>query len=156
MNIRYVLFLIFVSLYTSCEFFSFSSKSNKQVFDTIVDFTKVDVSPSFNNCKNLLNEAKTNCFRKEIHKRIANKLQRYNFITHVAVDEEILISVIVNTEGNFQLKNIETSSMVKEQLPDLEKTIQTIIEELPKVSPAIKRDVIVTTQYQLPIKIQTN
>ncbi|WP_428741233.1 hypothetical protein [Tenacibaculum sp.] len=156
MNIRYVLLLILVMLYTSCDFFSSSTKSNKQVIDTIVDFTKVDVSPAFNDCKNLLNEAKTNCFRKEIHKRIADKLQRYNFITHVAVDEEILISVIVNTEGNFQLKNIETSSMVKEQLPDLEKTIQTIIEGLPEVSPAIKRDVIVTTQYQLPIKIQTN
>ncbi|TDQ22877.1 hypothetical protein [Tenacibaculum caenipelagi] len=156
MNIRYVLLLILVLLCTSCDFFSFTNKNKEQAVDTIIDFTKVDVSPAFNKCKNLLNEAKTNCFRKEIHERIADKLQRYNFITHVAVDEEILINVVINPEGNFQLKNIQTSSIIKEQLPDLEKTIQAIINELPKVSPAIKRGVIVTTQYQLPIKIQTN
>ena len=156
MNIRYALLLILVLLCISCDFFSFSNKNNEQVVDTIVDFTKVDESPSFSKCKKLSDKAKTNCFRKEVHKRIADKLQRYNFITHVVVNEEIMINVVVNTEGVFELKEVNTSSIIKEQLPDLEKTIQTIIEELPKVSPAIKRGVIVTTQYQLPVRIQTN
>ncbi|RKF04668.1 hypothetical protein C8N26_0053 [Tenacibaculum lutimaris] len=153
MNIRYAVFLLLLT--TSCDFFLPSKKGGFRAFDTIVDFTKVDVSPAFNRCRSLSEEEKSKCFREEIHERFAKSLQEYSFVIQEGIEEEVLIDLLINAEGKFILKNITASKDVNQQLPELDSILKSTIEKLPQIQPATKRGIPVVTQYHLPLKIQT-
>ena len=153
MNICYAVFLLL--LITSCDFLSPPKQGNLQAYDTIVDFTKVDVSPAFNRCRSLSEEEKSKCFREEIHERFTNSLQEYLFVIQEGIEEEVLIDLLINAEGKFILKNITASKDVNQQLPELDSILKSTIEKLPQIQPATKRGIPVATQYHLPLKIQT-
>ncbi|WGH77032.1 hypothetical protein P8625_07825 [Tenacibaculum tangerinum] len=123
--------------------------------DNVVNFTKVDVSPSFTSCINLPVQEKDACFREEIHKRIATSLQQYNFTTATNLNEEVVIKLLINKKGKFLVEKIIASKTIDSQLPALDSIIKLTIAKLPTVQPAMKRGVPVTTQYQLPITIKT-
>ena len=59
----------------------------------------------------------------------------------------------VTAKGEFVFKNMIASEELMENLPSLDSILELCIEKLPKVIPATKRGIPVTTQYQLPIKI---
>lgn len=155
MRFRYVFFFLSIFVCTSCNYLSVEQKDKKQVVDTIIDFTRVDVSPSFDNCKNLLDKAKTNCFRKELQKRITSNLEAHHFTTENFIDEVVLIDVLINSKGKFELLNISSTENIKSELPKLDSLLQKSIKDLPRISPGIKRGIPVNTQYQLPVRILT-
>lgn len=101
-----------------------------------------------------MNEAKTNCFRKEIQQRITKELQLYNFVSKKLIDEVVLIDLQINRRGEFELKNISFSKNIKEHLPKLDSVIKKSIKKLPIITPGFKRGIPVSTQYELPIRIQ--
>lgn len=149
---RVVYFLILLFCCSSCKYFT-SDVCNNQPLDTIINFKKVDVSPSFNECKELIDEAKTNCFRTTIHQKIANSLAEFTLEVKDSVDEVVMVDLLIPSNGKIQLEHIESSLVIKEQLPQLDSLLKISVEKLPKVFPAIKRDIPVATQYQLPIHI---
>lgn len=153
MQIRSVVFLSLLLLFVSCDFFSFSQRENSQAIDTVIDFSKVDTSPSFSNCKNLIEEAKLNCFRRELQKRITRDLLEYSFSSEESINEKIFIYLIIDEKGNFKLEEISSTEVVEEEFPELDSILKTSIKKLPRITPGVKRGVPVRTQYQLPIKI---
>ncbi len=153
MRFWYVVFILLAFTCISCNYFS--TTQNNDVKDTIIDFTKVDISPSFDNCKNLLGKKKTNCFRTEIQQRISVDLKRHKFITENFIDEVIIVNVLINNKGYFTFLNTSSTKMLKNNFPKLDSLIKKAIKDLPQISPGIKRGIPVSTQYQLPIRILT-
>ena len=99
MFLRVYSFLILIIFCTSCTYFS-STQNNRNPtensLDTIVDFSSVDVSPSFSVCDSLLEKTKkTNCFRTTIHQLITKKLSD-NQLTSEDFIDEIIISLVVS------------------------------------------------------------
>lgn len=150
----FLLFFSFV-LFVSCDYFSSSKNRNAQPLDTIVDFTKVDVSPSFKMCDKLIDDAKTKCFRANIHQQLTKNFKQIELTTEEDFNELINVNLLIDKQGEVSLKEITTSDLLQKLLPDLEVCIEKSISSLPKLSPAIKRGIPVTTQYKLPIKIKT-
>jgi len=138
-------------LFLSCD--SFFKGPKKPVVKTVVDYSKVDISPSFKKCKGLPVKAKTACFRKEINKRIQEYLIVHNFRTEEFINETILIDLLIDAEGVFRLKKITASNKINKQLPQLDSVLKSVIKKLPIIIPAFKRGIPVVSQYQLPIKI---
>lgn len=124
------------------------------MIDTIIDFSKVDISPSFNICKGLLEKAKSDCFRREIKKRITKDLLESSFSSDVLIDEEIFIYLMIDEKGNFKLKEILSTEVIKEELPKLDSILKSSIKKLPTITPGFKRGIPVSTQYELPIRIR--
>lgn len=153
MHIRNVIFGIILFFLVSCDYFSFTKKKNIQAIDTIINLSKVDVSPSFNKCKELNVSAKNDCFRAEIQEKISISLSEIDFIVDEDMDEVIYVHLIINNYGRVKLKEIEASKNVLEKLPVLDSLIKVSVKKLPKIFPAIKRGIPVTTQYTLPVKI---
>ncbi len=152
MRFFYVIFFIVIFTSLSCSFLSEDDKN--QNLNAIVDYTKVDVSPTFKNCKNLSIKKNSVCFSEEIHKRIKASLRTYNFVTEQAINEVVLIDLLIDNKGNFKLKKITASVVIKNQLPKLESVLRSAIKKLPRITPAFKRGIPVTTQYQLPLKVE--
>lgn len=153
MKVMRLFFLCFLSVFISCNK-SVSNKEKLRELDTIIDFTKVDVYPSFADCKELMDEEKTICFRNNIHKKITHSLKFYSFNkVKDSISEELEIVLKIEKDGKICLENIKISDDLNNKIPDFYDFIYKSIDSLPNVFPAIKRGIPVNTQYKLPIKI---
>jgi hypothetical protein len=152
---RVFIFVIMLSSCYSCNYFSNDGKPTKQKLDTIVDFTTVSQSPSFKNCEELLDDDKTNCFRNSIRKHFTEKLKETQFSSDAEISETVVLILRINNKGKVSLKEVESSNVIQEELPDLLAVLNKIVSELPQLIPASKIGIPVTTEYQLPIKIKT-
>ncbi|CAM1369132.1 conserved protein of unknown function [Tenacibaculum soleae] len=147
-----VVFVIMLFLFLSCD--SFSKKTKKNNFNSVIDFTKVDISPTFKICNQLpINEKKV-CFYEEVTKRIQNSIATYKFITKETINETILIDLLVDKSGIFKLKEIKSSKKVMQQFPKLDSLLKNAINKLPQITPAFKKGIPVTTQYRLPLRVE--
>lgn len=152
---RYFLFICLMSSFTSCEYFSFEKNKNLEKIDMDVDYTSVDVSPSFKVCDALIDKVKKNtCFRNTIREEIAKSLSKYSIKVKQPLDETITVTIIIKSNKEVKLMNIDASETLIKEIPVLHEMIEKSIADLPNVYPAIKRGIPVTTQYKLPIKIK--
>ncbi|WP_405606701.1 hypothetical protein [Polaribacter sp. Asnod1-A03] len=155
MFLRFYSFLVLLIFITSCDKLSFTKKSENNVLDTIVDFSSVDVFPSFKNCDSIIDKQdKATCFRATIHQKIGEELQQYTFTIKDSIDEVVYVDLIINSDGLFILDSTQYSENIKKELPKLDSLLKVSVQNLPKIYPAIKRGIPVTTKYRLPIRIQ--
>lgn len=154
MTIRFLAFFFCLFCGVSCSYFSSDAKKQTQLLDTIVDFTKVDVSPSFTICDSLIDDEKTACFRKEIHNRFAEELLKHPIKITDSINEVVTVFLLIDAKGKVSLKNIQSSEVIQKEIPMLDSLLIVSVNNLPVLQPAIKRGIPVATQYQLPIKIQ--
>lgn len=146
--------IAFVTLY-SCQFFTADKNKTIQKLDTIVDFSSVDTSPTFDDCKALINKnEQDNCFRNTIQQKIGEKLATFSLEIKQPVDEIVIVTILINQQGEFEFQKLQASEIIKKELPQLDSILKTSVAHLPKVYPAIKRSIPVATQYELPIRIK--
>ncbi|WP_445747492.1 hypothetical protein [Polaribacter sp.] len=151
-----VFFVVFILIFcSSCDYFPLSKKQQLPDLDTIINFNEVDFSPSFAICDSLLEkEAKSVCFRTNIHQKIGEELQKQVFTIKDSVDEMVTVHLLIDAKGVVTLEQMEATEIIKEQLPELDSLLTISIQNLPKIYPAIKRGIPVKTKYILPIRIQ--
>ena len=158
MFLRVFTFLITIIFCTSCDYFSTTQNKNTSTensLDTIVDVSSVDVSPSFPVCDSIIEKTKkTTCFRTTIHQLITEKLSENKLTSKDSIDEIVNVHLLINSKGNIVFKELESSERIKNDFPQLEILLKTSVESLPKIYPATKRGIPVTTQYILPIRIK--
>lgn len=151
---RFLVVLILVVFCTSCDKFPFTKNKDLQVTDTIVDFTSVDFSPSFKICDAIIEKsAKSDCFRTTIHQKIGEELQKHLITSKDSIDEVVFVNVLINIKGEIIFDEISSSENIKEQVPKLDSILKESVRNLPKIYPAIKRGIPVSTKYRLPIRI---
>ena len=156
MFFRKIYLLFFLILFSSCQFFTVDKTINAQKLDSIVDFSKVDVSPSFANCDEFIDkQKKTACFRVTIQKMVAANLGKHKIEINNTINETVLVNLVIDVQGSIKLKSIESTKNLKKEIPKLDSILQLSLQKLPKLHPAIKRGIPVTTQYQLPILIKS-
>jgi chorismate mutase len=140
--------------FSSCEYFTKKEVNNEQKLDSI-SFTSVDVSPSFKVCDSIFEKTKKEeCFRATIYEKVTKSLASQKIKVKRDIDEVVRVIIIVHSNKDITLKSIEASQNVYAEIPDIKKMIEKSIEDLPKVFPATKRSIPVTTEYTLPIRIQ--
>ena len=155
MFLRVLSFLIMLVFITSCDLFCPPKDKNTSDLDTIVDFSSVDTFPSFKTCDAIIDkQEKMDCFRTTIHQKIGAELQQHSFAVKDSINEIVYVDVIINSEGIFSLDTIQASENLKKELPELDSLLKASVEKLPKIYPANKRGIPVTTKYRLPIRIQ--
>ena len=155
MYLRYLSFFLLMAFITSCDLIYPTKNNNSAVLDTIVNFSTVDTFPSFKVCDSIINkDEKSNCFRETIHQKIGEELQKEELSITDSINEVIYVDVIINSKGVFSLSGIQSSEYIKKELPALDSLLRESVAKLPKIYPAIKRGIPVTTKYRLPIRIQ--
>ncbi len=151
---RYFLLICLLFSFTSCEYFSFEKNKNIEKIDVDVDFTSVDVSPSFKVCDSLIEKEKKNtCFRTTLRQEISSSLAKQSIQVPQSVDETIEVAITIQSNKEVKLTSIKSSDSLLVILPSLKAILKKSVEELPAVYPAIKRGIPVTTVYKLPIRI---
>ena len=157
MRFRVLSLFLIILIGTSCEFFNLKDKSQLQEIDTIIDFSSVDVFPTFDVCKSYIDkEKKTACFRETIHQHISKSLAKNKIEVKKPVNEVLNVEVLISNKGIVSVQKIITSDVLKTEIPAIDSLITASLQNLPKLFPATKRGIPVATQYKIPIQINVN
>jgi len=139
----------------SCSFFEDRTKQVQKV-DTIVDFNSIDAFPLFPECENIPSRDKQQiCFQLEMAQHIYAALKQYSLKTSEVINDTIFVKMVVGAAGDTSLSSIKISDKTNELLPELDSIIRLTLKNIPKLQPAIKRNMPVSTEFTLPI-ILTN
>ena len=119
-----------------------------------LDYSSVDVSPSFRVCDSLIEKDKKDiCFRTTLRQEIFSNLAKQSIQVLQSVDETIEVAITIQSNKEVKLTSIKSSDSLMVIVPSLKAILKKSVEELPAVYPAIKRGIPVTTVYKLPIRI---
>ena len=155
---RLFIAIIFIFLFTSCDFFSskrISLKNELMVMDTIVDYSTIDVYPMFKNCENLDGKEKQeHCFGTELMEQLKGLIVLNKIKGPTATYDTIYIDISIAQDNKIRIARINSSDIVRDKIPNLDSVLTASINLLPAlVQPAIKRGIPVKSQYKLPILI---
>lgn len=119
-------------------------------------WNEADQPPTFEECKDLEEAIQWNCFESEVSQSIQAYFENNPLIAEQAVEEEIMLTLVVNKEGQIMLDEVTSSNALKSNIAGLEDILSNAIQTLPVALPAIKTNVgeAVASQFQLPILIQ--
>jgi hypothetical protein len=152
--VRFLSVLVIVACFSSCEYFTKKKIDDTQRLDSI-NYTSVDVSPSFKVCDSIFEKLKKEeCFRTTIYEKVTKSLRNQKIKVKKEIDEIVHVIIVIDSNKGITLKSIEASQNVYTEIPEIKKIIAKSIDELPKILPATKRGIPVTTEYTLPIRIQ--
>lgn len=151
---RYLILLFALFFLNSCDYFSFKRKNDYKEINPKLDTTTVDLPPSLGRCNSLIDkEEKTTCFYEEMSKSFAQSLQKEDIKVKTPVNEVVSVNIRIDSSGKVSLQSIEASDAIYKEIPNFKQLIESAIRDLPKIVAAVKKEVPVTTEYELPIKI---
>ena len=147
-------FFLFYILIAGCENFSTKTYTPQQI-KKASQWSDKDQMPTFETCSSLEIKEQFDCFKDEIANSVYNSLSYENLISNQEIDEEIILNIVIDEEGNISSDNVENGSLVYEAIPSLSEIINTTISSLPKALPATKTNVgiYVKSKIKLPIRI---
>ena len=156
MNSR-VLFLnlLFVGfLFVGCEYFSTSTHTPLQI-KKASQWSDEDQLPGFESCQDEAEEDRFSCFKNTIASAVNQALYVEELIANQEIDQEIVLEIQIDKEGNISLLSIENASSTLDALPELSTLLENTIANLPQALPATKTNVGVTvdSQLKLPIRV---
>jgi hypothetical protein len=91
-----------------------------------------------------------------MYTHISKSLAKYKFEIRKPFEEIIQVVVLIDPKGNITVKKILSSDLLQASISSLDSIITASILSLPKLFPATKRGIKVTTQYQIPIQIRVH
>jgi len=143
---------------TSCDYFD-KRKVNADDLLTeelkTITWNDVDEYPTFESCnQSVTKEAKKLCFENTLAGLISNKILEYRIVVEEALNDTLYLEFKVSKQGDLSILNINNSTNVKSQIPEIETYIKSSLDSLPKILPAIKRGQHVTTEFKLPLIIK--
>ena len=121
-----------------------------------VDWEDVDFYPAFAECEiySEKNEVR-NCFEQVLQQHVSSLIGSKNMSTHRALRDTVWIAFSIDSKGAISILDMKMDSLLDQQLPSLRPWLTESIETLPKLSPASKQGVPVTTQFTFPVVIET-
>lgn len=120
-----------------------------------LNWKEVDEYPAFENCQNLTNLAEAkNCFEKKVTSTIYSFLASQQPVVTESINDTLIIFLKITKEGEPQIDSIKVDTTVTNQLPKIDQWIRQSIDSLPKIYPASKRGIPVSTKFKMPVVVK--
>ncbi len=153
--------LIMVTLIlTSCDYFDVKKTSSEAILNEELktfNWSEVDVYPTFSSCDNESSEdAKKLCFQNTLRTVIYNTIQSDTIVVTESLKDTVLIKFEISEKGKLSVVNMDIDSITTKEIPNIKALLQSSLDSLPTIYPAIKRGQQVKTVFTLPIIIQAN
>ena len=156
---RIVSYLFILLLLASCEYYSpttTTSNADLQVLDTVVDYSKIDIYPIFYDCEDFSeDDNQKGCFEASLSKRLSEILHKNNLKVKEPVNDTTHINLFIDKTGKANVLNIRSPDSISKYLPTLDSVIRQSVAKLPTMKPAVKRGILVKSQYSLSIIVKT-
>ncbi|GAA4313057.1 hypothetical protein GCM10023115_30520 [Pontixanthobacter gangjinensis] len=152
-----VLLFVSILILTSCNFETkkISSEEVLEQESKSLNWKEVDEYPAFENCQdaNGLAAAKS-CFERQLATTIYSFLANQQPVVTESINDTLYIYLEITKEGKPQIDSIKVDTTVTSQLPQIEDWLQQSMDSLPKIYPASKRGIPVSTVFKMPVVIK--
>ncbi|CAM4331212.1 hypothetical protein [Gillisia hiemivivida] len=155
---RKILLLLIFPFLVCCKNFETKKISSEEVFNQetqSLNWKEVDEYPAFENCKNITElEKARDCFESTVANSIYAYLVKQQPIVTQSIDDTLFLYLEISKSGKPVVDSIRVDSVVTYQLPELDKWVRQSVDSLPKIYPAIKRGIPVSSVFKMPIIIK--
>lgn len=153
-----MLLLLLFPLMVGCNDFETKRISSEEVLDKeykSLNWKEVDEYPAFENCKNISElEMARECFEATVANSVYTYLARQEPIVTETIDDTVFVHLEISKNGKPYLESVEADTLVTNQIPELKMWLQQSIDSLPKIYPASKRGIPVSSVFTMPIVIK--
>lgn len=117
-----------------------------------INWNDVDRYPLFENCDETMSrEQQKLCFENGFNQHFLKSLQQQPLIVHRNLNDTLKVLLLIGKKGEVTILQINKSKKIAEQIPEIDTLIAYTVETLPKVYPALKRNIPVNMKIQMPI-----
>lgn len=153
---RTLLAVLFLSL-IACNFETkkISSEEVLEQETRSLNWKEVDEYPAFEDCQNLTNltEAK-NCFERKVSSTIYSFLSSQQPVVTESINDTLFIYLEITKEGRAQIDSMRVDTTITNQLPEIRNWVRQSLDSLPKIYPASKRGIPVSTVFKMPVVVK--
>ncbi len=139
------------TLFVGCDAISTQTYTPQQI-KKAAEWSNEDQAPSILGCDE---DDPFDCLKSTLSSSVNTALFEAQLVSSQEIDEEIVLKLIIDAEGNISLDEIENSAYVVDAIPDLTSVLESAIASLPQATPAFKTNVdfAVRSAIKLPIRI---
>ncbi len=155
---RFLLIFIAFSFFSCKEFETKKLSSSEIAAEEIkhIDWKNLDTYPSLSICEDQSSKsANKQCFENEVSKHIFEILAHQEVNLKDSIREEVVLNIVISKEGKPFIDHISISDSLKNQIPELENWLKNAVADLPEIHPAEKRGIPVSSNFKLPLVIQS-
>ncbi|MEL4306992.1 hypothetical protein [Joostella sp. CR20] len=147
--------IIFCLFLVSCELFTSDEKAKQEILEKerqSINWNDVDQYPLFENCDETASrDLQRSCFQETFTQHFLATLSKNQLVTHKNLNDTINVQLLIGKEGNVTILQIKKNKNIANEIPEIDTLIANSVETLPRVYPALKRDIPVNIKIQLPI-----
>lgn len=146
------------SLLFSCELLGPGKPDKEQLMEQEmknINWNEVDRYPLFDNCSETADkELQKNCFQDTFVSHLMDTLQEHQIVVHKMMNDTVNVQLLIGSDGTISVVSIEKSQNVQKQIPQLDSLLEVSLHTLPKLYPALKRNIPVATRMKLPVVLK--
>jgi len=119
------------------------------------NWNEVDEYPSFDDCSSSDTKAlRKQCFQTILANHITSQLALRKIVVTEDLNDTIEMSFVISEKGNLSVLNIKNNPKITSQIPEINTFLTESLNNLPQISPAIKRGQQVKSEFKIPIIIK--
>ncbi|MCX2678776.1 hypothetical protein OOZ15_02380 [Galbibacter sp. EGI 63066] len=146
---------LFCLLFISCEFFTSPKEAKEQILKRerqSINWNDVDQYPLFETCDETAErEVQYQCFQETFTAHFYKTLAQEQLVVHKTLNDTIKVQLLIGKEGHVSILQIKKNKKVAKEIPQIDTLIAHSVKTMPKVYPALKRNIPVNMKIQLPI-----
>ncbi|MDT0688089.1 hypothetical protein [Autumnicola psychrophila] len=155
---RTLLLISIFLIFTSCNFET-KKISSEEVLDQeskMLNWKEVDEYPAFEDCQQETELAQAkNCFERKVAENIYAYLAKQQPVVTESIDDTLYLYLEISKQGRPKIDSIVSiDTTLTNQLPKIEEWLYQSIDSLPKIYPASKRGIPVSTVFRMPVLIK--
>lgn len=151
------LLVLSILIFASCNFETkkISSEEVLEQESRSLNWREVDEYPAFKDCEDLIElKAAKNCFENKVAQTIYTFLAQQQPVVTESINDTLYLYLEIDKKGKPRIDSIEVDSLVLKQLPKIENWLRQSIDSLPKIYPANKRGIPVSTMFKMPVVVK--
>lgn len=151
-----VLFLfLFLGLISCDTIFLKKQETTKKTVLKPIDFNSIDAYPLLPECKELSSRIQQEqCFYTMLSKRIQESINKTPILLDSVSKGIIIVKLQVSELGKITISSIVTPNKIRQNRIKLASLIRASVVNIPKITPATKTGIPVTSEFTLPIVVR--
>jgi hypothetical protein len=145
---------------TSCEWFASPETKTQQLVEeelSAIDWNEVDQYPLFDTCEETASKPEQQtCFEQNLVMHLSMSLQDFEFHSEEQLADTLFVDFMVDHLGKIFVVSMDKNPEFSKENPEFERIVSKSLRSLPRLEPALKRGIPVSSRFRIPLVLNTD